>query len=173
MKRALVCVLCVGLTAIAQDEKPQPKPRDNEATRDLRKIQGEFAMESIFHKGEPRKPKTDRLVIKDDLLSIFQGDKEVLRFRFKLDPVHDPKWIDLRREWTPEQAKLAEQAEKLKLKDAPKLDPRPLLGLYGINGDGSQFVLGYNQPGEERPEKMASGKEDDVLLLMCRRPEKK
>jgi uncharacterized protein (TIGR03067 family) len=143
------------------------QPRDNEASRDKRRMEGTWEAVAIFARGEQKQAAGHRLVIKDDRLSLMTGDREYMRTTFTLDPVHDPKHIDVVRQPTEQEEELFSLARKLG-KDVPEVDARPMPGIYSLGG-GDQIALCMALPGAERPTEFVTSKGDKLIVMLFKR----
>jgi len=160
----------IALLFLRAPSLPAAEPRDNEATKHLQHLQGTWKQVLVSKGGEQVAAKQSAIV-EGAVMTFIEGDAERIKFDIKLDAVPDPKQIDLF-VYSTEKEKQAHAAarearkrgENVKVPVVPRAQ-----GLYGFNGDYTQFVLVFNPPGEERPTEMSSSKGSQTMLMMFRK----
>jgi len=148
------------------------EPRDNEATRNLKQLQGTWKQVTVFSHAAEVAAK-EIMIVEDRTMIFMDGDKASLKLDIALDPVPHPKQIDLAAHSSDEEKQKQAAARELKKlgKPAPDLAPPPtMLGIYEFGGkDVDQFVLCFRPLGKARPTELASGRDDDAIVMMFRR----
>ena len=93
MNRYVVMVLVAGLLLGAA-----PAPKEDEAKKDAEQLQGKWVFASLDVDGKvdaPEDKKGVTLVIEKDEFTLRDGDDVIIKGKFKLDPAHKPKAIDI------------------------------------------------------------------------------
>jgi clostripain len=136
----LLMVLAAAVTAAAEG--------DDEAKKDLDRLQGEWRLVSATRDGKPMAEdmaKAFRTAIKGDRFTVSRDGKAAEAGALKLDPSQEPRAIDL----TLDEGK------------------RTALGIYELSGD--TYKLCYAPPGKGRPREFAAGEGTGRTLSVWRR----
>src|SRR5690348_10693609 len=116
-------------------------PKGDANQKDLEKMQGDWALESMVNNGGPV-PEDDAhslfRTVKSDSYTVFLFDKPISKGTFKIDATKNPKTID----FFP-----GNTADKTKA----------MAGIYEIEGD--KLKICYAQPGKDRPQEFESKKD--------------
>lgn len=121
------------------------------AKKDLERMQGEWALESMIRDGE-RIPDDDAQAlfrsVKGTEYTVSRYDKVAGKGTFALDAFKQPREIDIR----PKTA---------------AADAKPILGIYELNGDTLKMC--YGQPGKPRPTAFESKEGSGITLTVWKR----
>ncbi len=168
MTRRIVLCAAVCLCALSNSlPAAEPKAKDNEAARDKKLLQGTWEAATVVVGGAMMVP-GGKMIVKDDTMTYMHGAKEEVKFSFKLDPVPNPKQVDLTSEETADDKDFRRIAKNLG-KDVPEFKPAKMFAIYAVNADGEQFVMCMAAPGVDRPTKLESNKGDKVRLVLYKR----
>jgi uncharacterized protein (TIGR03067 family) len=142
---ALVWALVPGGRSAAEP------PRENPAASELKALQGVWTLEAVETDGVRPDPSTARvwvLVIDKNIYNPGTRDREI-EYTIRLDPSHDPKWIDL----------------------IPHAGPnklRTLRGIYRTRGDLLTICRSLD-PDDPRPTAFATGPGTGRSLVVWKR----
>jgi uncharacterized protein (TIGR03067 family) len=131
MKRTTLLLAVVFLAGAADGAK-------DESAKDLEKMQGDWAADSLVRGGFPLPADDARAyfrTVKDDQYTVSRYSKVVGKGTFKIDATKKPKTID---------SQPADPTGKIK----------PVLGIYELDGD--KLTICNAEPGKERPTEFTS-----------------
>jgi uncharacterized protein (TIGR03067 family) len=129
---------------------PSTLVSDDQAAKDLEKLQGTWLLASAEEGGQDQTDDTAKklsIIVKGDILSFkHEGQPKTLDMKITLDPSKNPKTIDL-------------------LSTARKVEAAP--GIYSVEGDN--FKLCWGKIGMERPTDFSTKPGDQRILLRLKR----
>jgi len=147
MKRLLLIILATVFLTAAET------PLDEASTKDLEKLQGDWAVLSMTRDGE-KIPDDDAQAIfrtvKGTQYTVFRFDKAIGKGTFTLDATKTPKTIDA----------LAANSPKEKV----------MRGIYEISGD--TYKVCFGAPGKDRPTEMTAKEGTGHTLTVWQREKK-
>jgi uncharacterized protein (TIGR03067 family) len=147
--KPLLAILAVGLVIGAgapQDDVKQEKE----------KLQGTWKAVTVEERGQSKDDNEDhRLVFAGDEFSIKEGDRTIIKGKFKLDPSKKPKEIDM------------------EITEARKEEQKGKTGLAIYTLEGDELKLCVCEPGEpDRPKEFAgqAGTKHTLVTLKREKP---
>jgi uncharacterized protein (TIGR03067 family) len=150
MTRCIAMVLVAVLLVAAA-----PVPREDEAKKEVEKLQGTWKVVSIEEGGKVASEKGNRTVTFDkDTLTLSQDGEAVLKGTFKLDPSKKPKAIDV----TITQGKGADKGKVLQ-------------GIYELDKDSLKWCTS-DPGGKERPGEFSTKVGSKIVLFKLEKEKK-
>jgi len=148
---SLLIVSAIPLTALVSLLMAADQPKEADATKELEKFQGRWTTISRIDDGKEstqEEAMNHVIIIKGDLITVLNKDKEVATCRLKLDPSKSPGEYELTYESGPNKG----QARK---------------GIYQFEGDTLTTCLAG--VGKERPKEVASKPGSGATLFVQKR----
>lgn len=143
--------LALALVPVAGGRSAAEPPRENPAASELKSLQGVWTLEAVENDGVRPDPSTARvwvLVIDKNIYNPGTRDRDI-QYTLRLDPSHDPKWIDL----------------------IPHAGPNKLRTLRGIYRTGGDLltICRSMDPDDPRPTAFATGPDTGRSLVVWKR----
>ena len=154
---ALATFTMTGLNPMVRADEPipgtDPQIRGSEGIIADANLAGTWNLIRSVNQGvksEKEKTRGSKVIVRENEISIFDADKnELYRCEYQFDTASEPNTITMK-------------------STTPGQPSATALGIYRLEDD--KWTLCYALPGNQRPKKFKSTKEDHTMLMVMRRP---